>query len=449
MRFSAFAILLSVTLATTSPTFHKRQQPLKSANTTDVVNIGFATLNGGTTGGLGANATTVTTLAELTAAVSETNLSPAIILIKGAITGAAKVRVGSNKSIIGLPGSSLHGIGLLIRHQKNVIIRNLVSSHVVASLAEDAVKIDSSTNIWIDHCEFFSALVADKDYYDGLVDASHGSDFITVSHTYFHDHWKTTLVGHSDSNAAQDSGKLRITYANNYFRNINSRAPLIRFGTAHIFNNLYESVGSAINTRMSAQVLVESNYFLNVTTAVTSKDSKEVGYARLEDNVLGRATSNAPAGSLTKQKIPYGYTLLGSGKVLNAVPGQAGARLNVTVPVPVKPEPTSTISSTTSTTTLASITSTLVTITSATATSITTTTVPSVSPTATSISTTSVELLTTEPESTTTVLTTPDVPTTAESSITATELTEDPTTSVKPVEPIQSETAEPSSSAIP
>lgn len=134
-----------------------------------------------TTGGLGANATTVTTLAELSAAVSETNPLPAIVFIKGAITGATKVRVGSNKSIIGLPGSSLRGIGFIIRHQKNVIIRNLVSSHVVASLAEDAVKIDSSTNIWIDHCEFSSALVADKDYYDGLVDASHGSDFITVS----------------------------------------------------------------------------------------------------------------------------------------------------------------------------------------------------------------------------------------------------------------------------
>ncbi|KAK4177083.1 pectin lyase fold/virulence factor [Triangularia setosa] len=325
MKLSGLTISLAAVLATASPTFHRRQQPLKHANSTDVANIGFAALNGGTTGGLGANVTTVTTLAELTAAVSETNPLPAIVFVKGAITGATKVRVGSNKSIIGLPGSSLRGIGLLIRRQKNVIIRNIVSSHVIASLAEDAVKIDSSSNIWIDHCEFFSALVADKDYYDGLVDASHGSDFITVSHTYFHDHWKTTLVGHSDSNVAQDSGKLRITYANNHFRNINSRAPLIRFGTAHIFNNLYESIGSAINTRMSAQVLVESNYFLNVTTAITSRDSKEVGYARLEDNVLGGATSNAPVGSLTKQMIPYGYTLLGSGKVVGTVPGQAGA----------------------------------------------------------------------------------------------------------------------------
>ncbi|KAK0744878.1 pectin lyase fold/virulence factor [Apiosordaria backusii] len=328
MRLSVLALAFSAVLATASPTLHEREQPVKRAATTDVANIGFATLNGGTTGGLGGTTTTVSTLDELIAAVAEKNTNPAIVLIKGAITGATKIRVGSNKSIIGLPGSSIKGIGLTIRRQKNVIIRNLVSSHVVGSIAEDAIKIDGSTNVWIDHCEFFSALVADKDYYDGLVDSSHGSDFVTISHTYFHDHWKTTLVGHSDNNAGEDAGKLRVTYANNHFRNINSRAPLFRFGTGHIFNNLYENVGSAVNTRMGAQVLVESNYFSNVTIAVTSQDSKEVGYARLEDNVLGSAISNAPVGTLTKDKIPYGYTVLGSGKLQGTVPGQAGARLS-------------------------------------------------------------------------------------------------------------------------
>ncbi|KAK0659136.1 family 1 putative polysaccharide lyase [Cercophora samala] len=444
MKLSLLATSLSAVLATASPTLHRRQQPLKNANSTDVANIGFATLNGGTTGGLGGNATIVTTLAQLTAAVSETNPLPAIVFIKGAITGATKVRVGSNKSIIGLPGSSLRGIGFIIRRQKNVIIRNLVSSHVVASLAEDAVKIDSSTNIWIDHCEFFSALVADKDYYDGLVDASHGSDFITVSHTYFHDHWKGTLVGHSDSNAAQDLGKLRITYANNYFRNVNSRAPLIRFGTAHIFNNLYESVGSAINTRMSAQVLVESNYFLDVNTAVTSKDSKEVGYARVEDNVFGRAANNAPVGSLTKQKIPYRYTLLGSGKVQGTVPGQAGARLNVTVPVPVKPEPTTTATSTSTSKTSTSVTATSVTTTTA---YVTTTSVISISTATTSVTSTSATPTSLEPTTTAEPTITPE-PTTSSPTEESSPTLEPPTTT-EPTASTTSGPTEPTASQIP
>ncbi len=47
--------------------------------------------------------------------------------------------------------------------------------------------------------------------------------------------WKASLVGHSDSNAAEDTGKLHITYANNKWINISSRTPSVRFGTAHIY----------------------------------------------------------------------------------------------------------------------------------------------------------------------------------------------------------------------
>ncbi|KAI0444210.1 hypothetical protein F4803DRAFT_274782 [Xylaria telfairii] len=50
---------------------------------------------------------------------------------------------------------------------------------------------------------------------DGLIDVSHGADWITISNTYFHDHWKASLVGHSDSNSAEDKGHLTVTYANN------------------------------------------------------------------------------------------------------------------------------------------------------------------------------------------------------------------------------------------
>ncbi len=58
-----------------------------------------------TKGGAGGTVTTVSTLAQFTAAVDEKNTAPAIVVIKGVITGSAKVRVASNKSIIGLPGS--------------------------------------------------------------------------------------------------------------------------------------------------------------------------------------------------------------------------------------------------------------------------------------------------------------------------------------------------------
>jgi pectate lyase len=49
--------------------------------------------------------TTVSTLAQFTEAVNEKNSNPTVVVVKGVISGNAKVRVGSNRSIIGLPGA--------------------------------------------------------------------------------------------------------------------------------------------------------------------------------------------------------------------------------------------------------------------------------------------------------------------------------------------------------
>ncbi|KAL2267143.1 hypothetical protein VTJ83DRAFT_4420 [Remersonia thermophila] len=280
MRLPALASFVALTTAapapvpSLTPTDPAPGTPvqLKEASVSDVAYLGFATLNGGTTGGYGGNVTIVSTLSEFTAVVGERNTQPAIVVVNGTIVGDAKVRIGSNKTIIGLPGSGFVGIGLYFKNQRNLILRNIVSSFVEAKNG-DVLGIDGSTNVWVDHCEFYSSLAADKDVHDGLVDSTHGADFITISHTYFHDHWKGSLVGHNDRNAAEDQGKLRITYANNHWKNVNSRGPLIRFGTGHVYN----SMATAINTRMSAQVLVQNNVFRGVRVPVTSRDSSQVG----------------------------------------------------------------------------------------------------------------------------------------------------------------------------
>ncbi|KAL2165738.1 hypothetical protein VTG60DRAFT_3924 [Thermothelomyces hinnuleus] len=328
MKLLALASLLALTAASPTPTQPESGTPrlAKRAGISDAADIGYATLNGGTKGGAGGTVTTVSTLAQFTAAVNEKNSDPAIVVVKGIISGNEKVRVGSNKSIIGLPGSGFKGVGLHFRRQSNLILRNIVSSFVEADNG-DGLKIEESTNVWVDHCEFFSTLDVDKDYYDGLVDSSHGSDFITISHTYFHDHWKASLAGHSDSNGSQDRGKLHLTYANNHWKNINSRGPLLRFGTGHIYNSYFENMSTAINTRMGAQVLVQSNVFKNVTVPVTSRDSDEVGYATVIDTDLGGGLNDAPKGNMAPDSVGYEYSLLGSGAVAGKVPGEAGAIL--------------------------------------------------------------------------------------------------------------------------
>jgi hypothetical protein len=50
----------------------------------------------------------------------------------------------------------------------------------------------------------------------GLLDITHGCSGITVTNSYLHDHWKASLIGHSDSNGAQDVA-ITVTLANNFW----------------------------------------------------------------------------------------------------------------------------------------------------------------------------------------------------------------------------------------
>ena len=152
---------------------------------------------------------------------------------------------------------------------------------------------------------------------------THAADFVTVSNSYIHDHYKASLVGHSDSNGAEDTGHLRVTYNNNYWNNLNSRGPSIRFGTGHIFNSYFNNVADGINTRQGAQVLVESTAWVASKKPLYSTDS---GYAVSVDNDFGGQSNTALAGNL--KSVPYSYTKLGSAKVKAAVVGSAGNTLS-------------------------------------------------------------------------------------------------------------------------
>lgn len=87
--------------------------------------------------------------------------------------------------------AALEGIGLTILNQKNVIVRNMKISKVEADYG-DAITIQKTTNVWVDHCDLSATREGDKDFYDGLTDLSHAADWVTVSHTYFHDHVSKT-----------------------------------------------------------------------------------------------------------------------------------------------------------------------------------------------------------------------------------------------------------------
>ena len=101
--------------------------------------------------------------------------------------------------------------------------------------------------------------------HDGLLDITNASDLVTVSWNRFVNHDKLMLIGSSDS-ATADRNKLRVTLHHNLFWNIGQRAPRVRFGQVHVYNNLYR-IGNEENYQYSwgvgieSQTYAENNFF--------------------------------------------------------------------------------------------------------------------------------------------------------------------------------------------
>ncbi|MES2573322.1 MAG: hypothetical protein V4572_00125 [Bacteroidota bacterium] len=314
--------------------------------------VGFATENGGTTGGAGGTEVTVTTYAELKkyAKIPDEKY---IIKIDGTIKGSGswetldyngEVKVGSNKTIIGIGNTAfLDGIGLAIKDSKNIIIQNIKFSMVslgkslpkglkdvpeaysvkgdegrpqIIVNGGDLIRIHgASSNIWIDHCEFSQEdprVQTNQDLYDGLVDVSNNSGFVTISWSYFHDHHKCHLIGNSDSDLYADR---KVTFHHNYYKTIQERVPLYRGATGHFFNNYnYDVYSGSINSRMEACVKVEYNHFEKCKNTIHSKNSKILGYAERINNIEVQCENKMEYPEFCEATIPYTYV-----NVLNKV----------------------------------------------------------------------------------------------------------------------------------
>ncbi|MBQ0050984.1 MAG: hypothetical protein KBT11_02845 [Treponema sp.] len=221
--------------------------------------------------------------------------------------------IGSNKTLIGEAGQNYGFKNIQIKLMgSNVIVKNLHFGDVIGDdffggKGNDAMSIETAKNVWIDHCEFSSSIkpkdykgneivFADhkfnvdlegentteeikwaKDFYDGLMDISEEARFISVSNSYFHDHWKACLCGGSNDNAStQPKGsQVRLTMYNNYFENVHARQPLFRFGKAHVYSSYFKGVedgtSTGIEVRAESQVYVDDCYFEGL------KAGREVG----------------------------------------------------------------------------------------------------------------------------------------------------------------------------
>ncbi|KFZ03945.1 hypothetical protein V502_10533 [Pseudogymnoascus sp. VKM F-4520 (FW-2644)] len=234
----------------------------------DEVAHGFASLNGGTTGGKGGRIVTATTHADLVkyAAMEE----PLIIRVDGALTSEPKgfeIPIKSHKTIIGVGrNGAVVGGGFGINNQKNIILRNLEirdtyipEDYNGKSKDWDGIQVDTGVNIWIDHCKF--ARMA-----DGLIDLRKDTDYVTVSNNLLSEHNKAFGIGWTDNVISQ------MTINDNFFNSTNQRGPSAdNLKYCHMFNNYHLNITSYGNyARGHTQLLVENSYYENVNDPVVA-----------------------------------------------------------------------------------------------------------------------------------------------------------------------------------
>ncbi|KAM1762799.1 hypothetical protein ACFX12_005397 [Malus domestica] len=131
----------------------------------------------------------------------------------------------------------------------------------------DAISVFASSHVWIDHCFLARST-------DGLLDVTHASTAVTITNNYFSQHDKVMLLGHNDN--FREDKNMRVTIAFNRFgAGLIERMPRVRFGYAHVANNIYEewkmyAVGGSANPT----IFSEGNYFIAPETPFAKQVTK-------------------------------------------------------------------------------------------------------------------------------------------------------------------------------
>jgi pectate lyase len=268
---------------------------------------GWASQNGGTTGGGNATPVLVTTLAQLQSEVSGTTAK--VIYVEGDLS-PGKIPFGSNKTIIGCSsGAHIRGALQIGSGDSNIIIRNInVSGYAVGNCAldpdfdsgegcssgNDAIGVNGNAHhVWFDH-------ISVQDGSDGNLDVTNDADYVTISWSKFSytartdntgndstgaaGHRFSNLVGGSDTNPTGFPGTrpLNVTWHHNWWgANVVERMPRIRFGRNHLYNNYFDSntANYCVRAGKEARVLLQANYFDGVKDAHEFNSDTDEGTA--------------------------------------------------------------------------------------------------------------------------------------------------------------------------
>ena len=315
-----------------------------------------------------------------------------------------------NVTIFSKNGAALKHTNITMKKSENIIIRNIVFDELWEWDEEtngdydrndwDYMTIDDSCDgIWIDHCTFYKA-------YDGIIDVKNPSNIgrITISwceflpgsedntffqammdeikanpssypyyqalltagmteeqaYQYAYFQKKTHLFGQDDS--ATNAAGIRVTLANNYYKNSMDRMPRLRYGYTHVYNCIMDAqdildvrlsiaiedlakkfVSNGAASTCDAQVLLENCLIMGIQNALNSGNgSSPSGYINAINSLYymnGKETELAPKCNTTGDtrtlitdadafiaSLPYSdYVLYDAEDLSGIVPFYAGA----------------------------------------------------------------------------------------------------------------------------
>ncbi|KAF4467222.1 pectinesterase [Fusarium albosuccineum] len=287
---------------------------------------GFASLNGGTTGGSGGEVVVVSTQEDLEKYAGEEGKY--VIKVKGTITITPKgkeVEVTSDKTIVGIGADAeINEGGFILKSQRNVIFRNLKIGNTYVEGDEegktqdfDGIQMDTCENIWIDHVHL-------EHGGDGLIDSRKDTTFLTVSWTILRNHNKAFGIGWTDNVVTE------MTIHHNYFDQTTQRNPSVdNVKHAHLYNNyLVGQTSYGHYARGSTEMRLENCYFEDVKNPIQADDTAKLS----ESGSVFKDTSGDTAKSTGDVFDPsefYEYTLDAAEDVPSIVAEGAGRQASI------------------------------------------------------------------------------------------------------------------------
>lgn len=144
--------------------------------------------------------------------------------------------------------------------QTNIVIESVTVTRcgdpakTVSDTPLDAINLWHTSHVWLDHLDL--SFTGDK-----VLAVQGGSTGITLSWSHLHDQEQNIEVG--DYYDRDTAGVQTITLHHNWYDHVGYRLPSVSYGTAHSYDNFYDSWGAyGSDIRRGAHALMENNVCL-------------------------------------------------------------------------------------------------------------------------------------------------------------------------------------------